>query len=95
MTARRECRTVRAFSFAESRRSGLKKPASSASASTVSLGAATINLAQGEATVSLPLVLGDFGPRYPSHDNRRPIVALETQLPLAGTKKTGLSAAGL
>jgi hypothetical protein len=41
------------------------------------------------------LVLGDFGPRYPSHDNRRPIVALETQLPLAGTKKTGMSAAGL
>jgi hypothetical protein len=55
------------------------------SASTVWLGAATIDLAQGEATVSLALVLGDFGPRYTSHDNLRPIVALETQLPLAGT----------
>jgi hypothetical protein len=55
------------------------------SASTVGLAAATIDLAQGEATVSLPLVLGGFGPRYTSHDNLRPIVALETQLPLAGT----------
>jgi hypothetical protein len=55
------------------------------SSATVDLGAATIDLAQGEATVSLPLVLGDFGPRYTSHDNLRPIVALETQLPLAGT----------
>jgi hypothetical protein len=65
------------------------------SASTVGLGAATIDLAQGEATVALPLVLGDFGPRYTSHDNLRPIVALETQLPLAGTEKTGLSVAGV
>jgi hypothetical protein len=65
------------------------------SSATVDLGAASIDLAQGEATVSLPLVLSDFGPRYTSHDNLRPIVALETQLPLAGTEKTGLSVAGV
>ncbi|MFN7813995.1 MAG: hypothetical protein ACK5SI_15190, partial [Planctomycetia bacterium] len=54
-------------------------------AATVEQGAASIDLSSGEATVSLPLVLGDFGPRYTSHDNLRPIVALETQLPLATT----------
>jgi len=52
---------------------------------TVEQGAASIDLSSGEATVSLPLVLGDFGPRYTSNDNLRPIVALETQLPLATT----------
>jgi len=35
--------------------------------------------------VALPLVLGSFGPQYTSNDNLRPIVALETQLPLAST----------
>ena len=54
-------------------------------ASTIGHGAAAIDLATGEATVSLPLVLGSFGPQYTSHDNLRPIVALETQLPLATT----------
>jgi hypothetical protein len=54
-------------------------------ASTVGHGAAAIDLATGEATVALPLVLGSFGPQYTSNDNLRPIVALETQLPLAST----------
>jgi hypothetical protein len=54
-------------------------------AATVGHGAAAIDLATGEATVALRLVLGAFGPQYTSHDNLRPIVALETQLPLAST----------
>jgi len=53
--------------------------------STVEQGAASIDLSNGEATVSLPVVLGDFAPQYTSNDNLRPIVALETQLPLATT----------
>jgi hypothetical protein len=40
-------------------------------ASTVGHGAAAIDLATGEATVALPLVLGSFGPQYTSNDNLR------------------------
>ena len=66
-------------------------------AATVGHGAAAIDLATGEATVALPLVLGSFGPQYTSNDNLRPIVALETQLPLAsaGTVTATLTFGGI
>ena len=66
-------------------------------ASTIGHGAAAIDLATGEATVSLPVVLGGFAPQYTSNDNLRPIVALETQLPLAaaGTVTATLTFGGI